>query len=787
MKTTVFCTLSYRLFLIVLVFTPLAFGTVENWSFMAMETLTAAAFLFMAGSRLIAKEKIPEIPGILPLMLLLGLILLQLLPLPAPLVKLVAPATYAIYRPILEAGAGGTAITLSLNPKATLLLFCTLASYAVFYVLTVQLLTSREKLQKTVVTVTVLGSLVAVEAILQKLLSPDAIYWLRPSPANASPVGPWVYSNHFAGFMEMVFPLVVALFLFYKPQVSYDEKLRDRIINLFTMPGANSSLLLATGAVLIAVSILLSLSRGGIVTLCLAFLFFTAFTARTTRDRRTQWAVLITVAVILIFTWLGWQPVMDEFGRLWGAEGLNTSGRLPVYLDTMDIIRTFPLLGTGAGTFIHVFPAFRSTYGEAVFDHAHNDYLELAAESGIIGLLLCTWFVLAVFLHAAGRLLQRRERYSILIACGSLTGMLALLLHSLVDFQMYNGANGLYFFFLCGLAVSGANTRLRFRSHPTLLRPADSRFPLSVACLLAVFLLAGTPYVRTGIIQGQNSYAPVRTVYVNPNIPPAELERIHRITAEAWRHDPLETFYPYRLGNVSMLLHQESRARKEFTVACLRNPMAGAYIQQLGLALPAERFISRKDLLAAGIQRDPLVAERYLLYCDWLLLNGQQNDAFDVLRAAIETIPSAMDVIARYIRDRRFTDDEISRILPSLPHAWHAMGRILEPRHPETAVTYYLKTLDYLDNGDIRSEYFIRLHSLYVKLKEEEKALGVVRKGVEYLADDPWFRIQLGNYYLSQGIEYRAIEEFRTALRLDPDNKSLVKKLWELEQGAGGG
>lgn len=787
MNKSFFNTLSYYLFLAILIFTPLAFGTVENWSLLVLESVTAAAFILLAVSQLITRKKYLQIPGFLPLMLLSGLILLQLVPLPAPLVKLLAPATFEIYRPLLDAGGEYTYIPLSLNPKATLLAFCTLTSYGLFYILTVQHLSNGARLKRTTIAVTILGSLIAVEAILQKLISPDAIYWLRPAPDNASPVGPWVYSNHFAGFMEMIFPLVIALFLFYRPQVNYTENFKDRIITLFTMPGANRSLLYATAAVLIAVSILLSLSRGGIVTLCFAFLFFTVFTSRTSRDSRTQWAIMITVSVILIFTWLGWQPVIEEFGALWNADGLNTSGRLPVYLDTLDIIRTFPVFGTGAGTFIHVFPAFRSVYGDSVFDHAHNDYLEIIADNGVVGFLLGSWFVLAVFLHAVGRLLQRRERYSILMAGASLTGILALLFHSLVDFQLYNGANGLYFFFLCGLAVSGTNTRLRFRSHPTLLPAAAFRLSFLFPCILAVILLAATSFARIGIIKGKKSYSSVRAVYLNPNISRPMLEDMHRATTKARQHDPLEGFYPFRLGNISLFLNEEGRARREYADACRLNPTDGAYVQQLGLTLPDEQISRKNELLAVGIAREPLVIERYLLYCDWLLLNSQQDKAFNVLRDAAAKIPPAIDDIARYIRDRNFTDDEIALILPPLPYAWHAMGRVMESgQHPETAEAYYLEALDYLGNGDIRPEYFVHLYSLYRKLKKDEKALGIVRLGVEYLPDDPWFRIQLGNYYLGQGIEYRAIEEYRTALRLDPDNRNLAKKLWEIEHRADG-
>ena len=97
-----------------------------------------------------------------------------------------------------------------------------------------------------------------------KLTSPDAIYWYRPTP-NSSPAGPWVYSNHFAGFMEMIFPLTIALFLFYRPKIADNRSFKEKLLDAMTMPGANRSLLLGTAVILMAVSILLSISRGGII------------------------------------------------------------------------------------------------------------------------------------------------------------------------------------------------------------------------------------------------------------------------------------------------------------------------------------------------------------------------------------------------------------------------------------------------------------------------------------------------------------------------------------------
>lgn len=253
---------SYRLYLFILLFCPLAFGTVEYWSLATLEILTSLSFLLLGLFWFSDSKSSYKVPGTVPLFLLLGWMFFQLLPLPPTLVKFISPATFEIYRPLLELDPSSGWISLTLNPKATLLSLSKFCSYALFYIMTVYHLSDGERLKKTVAIVTVLGVVIAVEAILQKLTSPDAIYWLRSAPSS-TPIGPWVYSNHFAGFMEMLFPLVVALFLFYRPHIHYEKNMRERFVALLTKPGSNRYLLLGTGAVLMAVSILLSISRGG--------------------------------------------------------------------------------------------------------------------------------------------------------------------------------------------------------------------------------------------------------------------------------------------------------------------------------------------------------------------------------------------------------------------------------------------------------------------------------------------------------------------------------------------
>ena len=130
------------LYLFILVFALLAFGTVELWSQAMVQVLTGGATLLLLIQVCFYRREFYSIPGVTPLLLLLLFILLQLLPLPVSLVRLVAPASYGAYAPVLSV-SGGEWISFTINQKATVQEFFRISSYILFYILTIQLLRNK--------------------------------------------------------------------------------------------------------------------------------------------------------------------------------------------------------------------------------------------------------------------------------------------------------------------------------------------------------------------------------------------------------------------------------------------------------------------------------------------------------------------------------------------------------------------------------------------------------------------------------------------------------------------
>jgi len=257
----------------VLIFAPLAFGTVEHWSLMTVQVFTGIALVLCLAGLKREEGVLYRVPGLLPLFLLLGFMILQLVPLPPGLVKVVSPASWQAYEPVYVLAGADYWIPVSVNQKATLQELLRICSYGLFYVLTVQLLRTGTRINRTLKFLAGLGAAVAFVAILQQFSSNGLIYWFRPAPGG-HPGGPWININQYAAFIEALCPIVLALFLYYRPAGADDSSWRERIVSFFSSPQSNTHLFLGFAFVLMVFSVFVTLCRGGIITILASMVLF---------------------------------------------------------------------------------------------------------------------------------------------------------------------------------------------------------------------------------------------------------------------------------------------------------------------------------------------------------------------------------------------------------------------------------------------------------------------------------------------------------------------------------
>ena len=151
--------------------------------------------------------------------------------------------------------------------------------------------------------------------------------------------------------------------------------------------------------------------------------------------------------------YLGIDPVIE---RLYKSD-VTGGQRLIVWSATKEAVKGFWLTGSGLGTFINIFPLYAPPSITAVFDHAHNDYLEFVLETGLAGTLLLFYFVSVLSCKAMGNPFQGRQ--GILRAAAVSSGF-TMAVHSIFDFNLHILSNLLFFASILGMIAGLSGTAL---------------------------------------------------------------------------------------------------------------------------------------------------------------------------------------------------------------------------------------------------------------------------------------------------------------------------------------
>jgi O-antigen ligase/tetratricopeptide (TPR) repeat protein len=403
----------------------------------------------------------------------------------APLISSDAPITWNSWKP------------LSLAPPLTQIDLVKFLAYTALFCLTLsypfgwaEQRRGREReerfVQRVLLTILCSGLLVAVVGIIQcftwngKILWAFVPYdWGAPHPdVPLRAQGPFVNSSHFANYLAMIFPLAVVATCF---RTILSRQGLYRVLR--PVWGVTSFF--------VGVGILLSASRGGWIGLILGLgvvLWGIASERKTTEksDRLLPWffsfrVVLAsaTVVLLLALSLVGASARRQMDARLDETLQGEVSGRtrVAIWADTGKMIQDFPLWGVGLGAWASAFPHYqRPMWSGVYFREAHNDYVELAAETGIVGCALLAWFFASVAarLWRGGQVVSARGR-PVFIAVVGAVGVMAV--HEVVDFNLQIPANAVLFTVLLGIALRITAGEER----PSLSREMNRRVPLALA------------------------------------------------------------------------------------------------------------------------------------------------------------------------------------------------------------------------------------------------------------------------------------------------------------------
>jgi O-antigen ligase len=418
----------------------LAFGAVEPWSIAIFE-LNALLVAVLLALRFVSDPHLDwkRLRIAMPVFTLLLLAVVQIIQFGSGALT-DAPENQGL--------AELAARTLSLDPQATRETAVKLLALAIYFVAAITTLRKSQRQRAVFVTLTVFGFAVSVFAIVQRLTYNGRLYWVRPVSDYIAPYGPYGNYNHFAGFIELILPLPFAYLLFARNRVEL------RVLWLFAV-------------VMMAVAVVFSLSRGGMLAIGIEMLVLLILAAtnrgEVNDDRRTKTSnkpviAVVFIAIIAIALWIGYEPLVQRFNLTReGAEEHSVVTRREYWRASWRMFLDRPVYGVGLGAFPAVYPAYgRSSAKFERVEQTHNDYLQLLTDAGLIGCILGLWFLFEIIRIARRQwpMLATARSRDRAIVIGGYTAALGLLIHSFTDFNLQIAANALLFLLVIALATS---------------------------------------------------------------------------------------------------------------------------------------------------------------------------------------------------------------------------------------------------------------------------------------------------------------------------------------------
>jgi O-antigen ligase len=332
-------------------------------------------------------------------------------------------------------GVSGIGRTISIEPFWTQMF--ALHFLALFFIFAASLtfLDSASRLRKMTTLITIFGFAFAFYAILQSVLSPTKIYGIY-EVEYAKPFGSFVNRHNFAAYIEMA--IAVPLGLLFTGAVQRDKRL-----------------IYLTAIGLMGVALLLSGSRGGLVALLAEVVFILILTNKA--QGASKLVIKIGLAVLLIGVivggaiMIGGESSLTRFAETAVSNDITTN-RTHIWNITVQVIKNNLPFGAGIGAFAAAYTPYDTLNGIERVEQAHNDYLQILADAGIVGLILAGFFIYQLF-RTGLQNVKTENLFRRGVAIGAFAGCFAILVHSIFDFVLHTTAITVLFLTLAALVV----------------------------------------------------------------------------------------------------------------------------------------------------------------------------------------------------------------------------------------------------------------------------------------------------------------------------------------------
>ena len=390
-----------------LIFTPLARGSVQGWAVCVIYLATLLALgIFLAGRSLVWEWEWIATPMDRPFLAMLLLCLIS--------------SVFSVHR------------------QTSLWAMVTLINYVVVFYLTIHTIRTRTRFKQLIYLIIGMAILLSVLGLFKKFTINPFPWWdyedlKYPLDFISSTYG---NHNHFAGYLEMAIPIAIGLMM-------------------TGVKGINLFLLICLLPVMLTAQTL-SLSRGGWASTMLGLCFMAVILLKRRYFKHKGFLITgIAGAVFTALILLGSTPVVERGMTIMQQEEENSSlhSRAIIWSGTIKMIGDYPLLGTGPGTFSAIFTQYQPPGFLSRFIFAHNDYLHFVAEAGLLLIAVIIWMIIALYKKGFKKM-ENPSRLVRGITVGGLSGITAILVHSISDFNLHIPANALLFTVLAAIVAA---------------------------------------------------------------------------------------------------------------------------------------------------------------------------------------------------------------------------------------------------------------------------------------------------------------------------------------------
>lgn len=434
-------------FMLLLMWIPLPLGSNRPWAWHLMELIS---FALLGGWLVLYLRQQLETTAalrqgkslLLCLLAFAGVMVLQLIPLPAAWV-----GALRVHDAALQPAAW---VPISIDPQITWLHLRTTLCFTALAFLTLVLINSRERLRQLAIVLVISGLFQGVYGSVMTLSGLEYSFFFQKEAFHNVATGTFWNRNHLANYLILCIAAGTGLLLADLYQNAADDWRERGRRMLMTLLGPKIRVRLALAMMVIA--LVLTRSRMGntafFVSLLVAGFCWLWLTKRITKGSIILLISLVIIDSMIVGAWFGFDQVKERLE----TTAFTKETRDEVNRDTWTLIQTQPLLGSGAGSYYTAFPAYRQQDIGLYYDHGHNDYFQFVTEHGVIGCLPLLALLVLAMKNTVQTMRQRKTLLFQAMAYTPMMAVIALLMHSTVDFSLQIPANAATFVVILSLA-----------------------------------------------------------------------------------------------------------------------------------------------------------------------------------------------------------------------------------------------------------------------------------------------------------------------------------------------